>query len=133
NVGYVQAKFKKDETLAKRLREDYLNFTFAATDFAEKVSPQIFGREIPQILLIHANDLNADCLDEMLKRYEARGYRFITLDEVMHAPAYQTKDTMVSNYGPTWLVRWSQSLGLKTSFKDDPDPPKWVMDIYNQR
>jgi len=133
NVGYVNAKVKKDDALAKKLRDAYLEFNFAATDFAERVSPQIFGREIPQLLLIHANDINADCLNEMLNRYEARGYRFATLDEVMSDPAYQTKDTTVSNYGPTWFVRWGQSLGLKVSFKDDPDPPKWVMDMYNSR
>ncbi len=133
NVGYVNATLKKDEALAKKLREAYLEFTFAATDFAEKVSPQIFGHDIPQLLLLHANDINADCLDEMLKRYEARSYRFITLDEAMADPAYQTKDTLVTTGGPTWLWRWSQNLGQKISFKDDPDPPKWVTDLYNQR
>jgi peptidoglycan/xylan/chitin deacetylase (PgdA/CDA1 family) len=133
NVGYVRGKLKKDEALVKSLREAYLELTSAATDIAEKISPQIFGREIPQILLIHSNEINADCLDEMLRHYEARGYRFITLDEAMADPAYRTRDTVVSNYGPTWLWRWSQSLGLKINFKDDPDPPKWVMDLYNQR
>lgn len=133
NVGYVNAKLKRDDARAKRLRAAYLDFTFAATDFAEKVSPQIFGRDIPQLLLIHANDLNADCLEEMLTRYEARGYRFISLDEAMADPAYQTKDTLVSDRGPTWLWRWSKSLGMNISFKDDPDPPQWVMELYNQR
>lgn len=133
NVGYVNAKLKKDEELMKRLREAYLELTSAATEIAEKISPQIFGREIPQTLLIHANEINADCLDEMLRRYEGRGYRFITLDEAMADPAYQTRDTVVSTFGPTWLWRWSKSLGMNISFKDDPDPPKWVMDLYNQR
>lgn len=133
NVGYVNAKLKKDEAMVKRLRDAYLDLTFAATDIAERISPQIFGRDIPQVLLLHANDINADCLDEMLRRYAARGYRFITLDEAMRDSAYQTKDTVVSERGPTWLWRWSKSLGLSISFKDDPDPPQWVMDLYNQR
>lgn len=133
NVGYVRAKVNKNEALAKKLLDAYLDFTFAATDFAEKISPQIFGREVPQVLLLHAIDLNADCLDEMLRRYEARGYRFITLDEAMSDPAYQTKDTLVAQRGPTWLWRWSKSLGQTISFKDDPEAPQWVMDLYNQR
>lgn len=133
NVGYVNAKLNKDEATAKRLRNSYLDLTFDATAIAEKISPQIFGRDIPQVLLLHANDINADCLDEMLRRYEARGYRFITLDEAMKDPAYQTKDTLVSDRGPTWLWRWSKSLGLNISFKDDPDPPQWVLDLFNQR
>ena len=131
NVVYVRALRNKDEAMAKRLRSAYLDFTIAATEFAERFSPQIFGREIPQTLLIHANDLNADCLEEMLRRFEARGYRFISLDEAMTDPAYQTKDTYVTKYGPTWLWRWMKSKGMNLSFKDDPEPPKWVMDLYN--
>ncbi len=133
NRSYVRAKFEKNDALAKRLREAYLEFNFAATDFAEKISPQIFGRDIPQVLLLHANDLNADCLDEMLRRYEARGYRFITLDEAMADPAYQTPDTHINPRGPTWLWRWSKSLGQNISFRDDPETPQWVMELFNQR
>ena len=60
----------------------------------------------------------------------ARGYRFITLEEAMADPAYQTKDTLVSRSGPTWLWRWMKSKGMNVSFKDDPEPPQWVMDLY---
>jgi len=133
NVGYVRALRKRDAAMAKRLREAYLNFTIAATEFAERISPQIFGREITQTLLLHANDINADCLDEMLRRLAARGYRFVTLDEAMSDPAYQTKDTYVGKYGPTWLWRWMKSKGMEVSFKDDPEPPEWVMDLFRQR
>jgi peptidoglycan-N-acetylglucosamine deacetylase len=138
NVCYLRALRNKDEALAKRLREAYLNFTIAATEFAERFSPEIFGREITQTLLLHANDINADCLDEMLRRLAARGYRFVTLDEAMSDPAYQTKDTYVGKYGPTWLWRWMESKGtdskgMKVSGKDDPEPPEWVMDLFRQR
>lgn len=133
NVPYAQALQHHDEALAKRVRDAYLDLTIAATAFAEKISPEIFGHEIPQLLLVHANDINGDSLDEMLSRFEARGYRFVTLDQVMADPAYQTKDTYVSNYGPTWLFRWSKSKGLNLDFSSDPDPPKWVMDLYNSR
>ena len=133
NVGYAQALQKGDKALAKRLRDAYLDLTIAATEFAEKISPQLFGREIPQLLLIHANDINADCLDEMLQRFEERGYKFVTLDQVMADPAYATKDTYVNKYGPTWFFRWSKSKGMNLDFSGDSDPPKWVMDIYNSR
>ena len=133
NVPYAHAIQKGDTELARRLREAYLDLTFAATGFAEKISPQLFGREIPQTLLIHSNDINADCLDEMLRRFTERGYKFVTLDKVMADPAYQTKDTLVSKFGPTWFFRWSKSKGLDLDFSGDPEPPKWVMDLYNAR
>lgn len=133
NVPFAIALHQNDAALAKRVREAYLDFSMAATEFAENISQQIFGREIPQTLLIHANDINADALDALLTRFEARGYRFVTLDEVMKDPAYQTRDTWVGKMGPTWLWRWMKSKGMNVSFAADPDPPKWVMDLYNAR
>lgn len=137
NVCYVSALHNKDEATAKRVREAYLNFTIAATEFAERFSREIFGSEITQTLLVHANDITAECLDEMLGRLAGRGYRFVTLDEAMSDPAYQTKDINVSKYGPTWLWRWMaskgmNSKGMKVSGKDDPEPPDWVMDLFRK-
>ena len=133
NVPYFRALKVQDEALLKRLRDAYLDYTIAATEFAEKMAPQVFGREVPQTLLLHANDINADCLDELLKRFIARGYMFVSLDEAMADSAYQTPDTLVSSSGPTWLWRWMRSLGMDLSVKDDPEPPRWVTDLYNQR
>jgi peptidoglycan/xylan/chitin deacetylase (PgdA/CDA1 family) len=133
NVGYAHALQSGDKALAKRLRDAYLDFTIGATEFAERISPQVFGREIPQTLLIHSNTLNADTLDEMLQRFAARGYKFVSLDSVMADPAYQTKDTFVTKSGPTWLWRWMKSKGMNVDFAGDPEPPQWVMDLYNKR
>ena len=133
NVPYVEAVQKGDKALAERVRNEYLNFTIAATEFAEKISPQIFGREIPLLLIIHSNDVTADSLDEMLRRFAARGYKFVTLDKVMADPAYKTEDTYINKFGPTWFFRWAKSKGMNLDFSGDPDPPKWVMDIYNRR
>jgi len=132
NVVYVLALRDGDRTTAKRVRDDYLDFTLAATEFAERFAPKIFGREVTQTLLIHANDINADSLEEMLARFSARGYRFVSLDEAMKDPAYQTKDTLVSRYGPTWLWRWMKSTGLNIRAADDPEPPQWVVARYQK-
>ena len=33
--------------------------------------------------------------------------------------AYQTKDTLVTSFGPTWLWRWRQSLNLNHTFRGE--------------
>jgi peptidoglycan/xylan/chitin deacetylase (PgdA/CDA1 family) len=132
NRVYARALATNDGALAGKVRAEYLDFTIDVTAFAESASPKIFGREIAQTLLLHANDLNADCLDELLARYEARGYRFVTLEQAMADPAYRTPDTMVSAYGPTWLWRWRTSLGLTVSFAGDPEVPAWVTELFNR-
>jgi len=129
NGCYVRAVRKGDKATARRLRQAYLDFTIAATDAAERISVLVFGREIPQTLLVHANEINADSFDELLQRLAARKYRFVTLDEVMRDPAYQTQDTYVTKFGPSWLWRWMVSKEMKVSFKDDPEPPQWVIEL----
>lgn len=133
NVPYVEALQKGDKAFAERVRNEYLDFTIAATEFAEKISTHIFGREIPQVLIIHSNDITADALDEMLRRFAARGYKFVTLDSAMSDAAYQTQNTYITKFGPTWFFRWAKSKDLKLDFSGDPDPPKWVLDLYNRR
>jgi peptidoglycan-N-acetylglucosamine deacetylase len=130
NVGYVRSLQADDQATADRLRGTYVDFVMAATEFADRIAPQIFGRPIPQTIVLHANDITADALDQILQRLEARGYRFITLDQAMMDPAYQTKDVLVTKSGPTWLWRWTKSKGQSVSFKADPEPPQWVMDLY---
>jgi peptidoglycan/xylan/chitin deacetylase (PgdA/CDA1 family) len=131
NVAYVRSLRARDEATAGRLRAAYLDFTMAATAFAEQVAPKIFERDVPQTILLHANDINADTLDQLLTRLEGRGYRFIALDDAMKNPAYQTRDTLVTKYGPTWLWRWMKSRGQRISFEGDPEPPQWVLDMYS--
>jgi hypothetical protein len=133
NVPYVETTRSGDVRTSARLADAYVEFTFAATDFAERIASEIFGRDIPQTLLIHSNDITADSLDRLLTGFEARGYRFITLDDAMGDSAYHTRDTLVTRSGPTWLWRWMKSMGMSISFKDDPDPPTWVSELYSRR
>ena len=132
NKLFVEARKANDQPLLKRIRSAYLNHNNDVFDFFEGQSRETFGREITQILLIHANDLNADCLDEMLKRLEGRGYGFTTLDRALEDKAYETRDDFVGRVGPSWLHRWSVSMGLKMKLDQEPDPPKWVVEMYQQ-
>ena len=132
NVLYVRAQAAGDRALVNRLRDAYVELTLAATTFAENASQTLFGRRIPQTLLLHANALNAELLDTLLSRFEARGYRFITLDEAVTDAAYATPDTMVTASGPTWLWRWATTRKVRLNAKDDPEVPQWVMDAYRR-
>jgi hypothetical protein len=38
----------------------------------------------------------------------------------------------VTDFGPTWLWRWRTHLGLNVSFAGDPEPPAWVIALFNQ-
>lgn len=127
---YADARARGDGAGAARVRSAYLDHTDTMLAFYEGLSREMFGREIPQILLIHDNEINADSLAEMLDRLTARGYSFISLDTALRDEAYRTPDRFVGNFGPSWLHRWRVALGLPARMRDEPDPPKWVLDGY---
>jgi peptidoglycan/xylan/chitin deacetylase (PgdA/CDA1 family) len=133
NAVYVRAVASRDLALASRVREAYLDLTLAATAFAETAARALFKRDIPQTMLLHANVLTAESLETLLTRFEARGYRFITLDVAMLDPAYATPDTMVSAHGPTWFWRWARTLGVRLSAEGDPEVPAWVLEALKSR
>lgn len=132
NTIYVRALSRGDRALTDRVRSAYVDLTLAATAFAENASVRLFGRSIPQTLLLHANSINAELLDTLLVRLEVRGYRFITLKDAMADAAYATPDVMVTNHGPTWLWRWARTLKVRLDAKDDPEVPAWVLDAYRR-
>lgn len=130
NSVYNNAKAAKDKILAEKIRQEYLKFLDDIFPYFEQVSKKYLGYEPPQIFLIHASWINADCLDEMLDKMEKRGYKFVSMEQALSDKAYQTKDNYTGKYGISWLHRWTLSLGIKMDRKGELDPPKFIMDLY---
>ncbi len=131
NEIYVRARHARDYRTAEQVRAAYLDYTERMFEYFEGVARQDFGRDIRQVLLIHANDINADVLDALLARVAKRGYRFVTLERALQDPAYHTPDQYAGPYGISWLHRWKPALGLPLKY-NDPGPPKWVVEAYEQ-
>lgn len=130
NKVYLKAIQDKNDELTKRIRTAYLDFLDTMFDYFERRSQEYLGYEVKQIFLIHANELNAACLDEMIQKLKKRGYAFITLDQALQDTAYQIKDDYVGQLGISWLHRWTISLGIKMNNRDEPDPPQFILDLY---
>ena len=127
-----QATEKKDKKLAARAKKEYLEYADTSFDYSEGLSRSLFGREIPQTLLIHDNQLNSECLDALLTKIEKRGYKFVSLDQVLSDPAYATADNYVGATGISWLLRWRLAFGQKPNFEQGPEPPAWANTIFEQ-
>ena len=122
---------KKDEQLARKIRSAYLDHMNAAFDYYEAAARSLFHRDIPQILLIHDSELNAECLDDVLTNLERRGYRFVPLGEALADAAYTTPDLFIGPQGISWLSRWKLSFG-QSPWNSDPDPPAWIVKMSNE-
>jgi len=121
-----------DSARRARIEATYRAFFDTTMAYGEKVARETFGREIPQVLLLHANRLNARNLGWILSRLEARGYHFVALREALRDPAYATPDGYVGRWGISWLDRWRMGMGLHSLLRSSPDPPRWVLDDYRR-
>ena len=110
-----------------RIAGEYLAYMERVVAYYERQSSSLLGREIPQVLLLHASALNAATLDRLLGMLVARGYAFAALDEVVSDPAYRSRDTYTGPAGITWLHRWALTAGRRgADFAGEPVVPEWI-------
>jgi peptidoglycan-N-acetylglucosamine deacetylase len=118
---------RKDAASLDRLRAEYLSYTASEIDYYTRLHRQVFGHEIPHVMLLHANHLNEAVIDQILQLFEQRRYRFVTLDAAQSDPAYRIPDTFATQYGHMWGYRWAKERGVKVDGKLEPEPPAWVL------
>lgn len=102
-AGYTRARLAGRSEEAKRYARGWALDLQEATLSAEALSRELFAREPPQVVLLHANALAAEQLHLYLEWLRARGYRFITLAEALEDPAY---DEAVTRLAPTGESHW---------------------------
>lgn len=127
---YVMAKNRGDSEIMKRVAETYIPYMEQMFLFFEKKSVELFGYEIPQILLIHANELNLDYFDKLAAMMKSRNYQFIALTEALEDKAYQEPETYVGSKGVSWLHRWTYSRG--GAIKGEPAEPDWLNEQWEK-
>jgi peptidoglycan/xylan/chitin deacetylase (PgdA/CDA1 family) len=127
---YGEALKRKDTPLAEKVKAAYVPYMESVIAFFEERSKEVAGHEIAQTLLIHASQLNADSMPDLLAMFRRRGYRFISLGEALKDDAYRMKENYTGTGGFSWIHRWSQYLGMPG--RGEPDEPKWIADEYRR-
>jgi peptidoglycan/xylan/chitin deacetylase (PgdA/CDA1 family) len=126
--AYANALVRNDASLAERIAGAYVPYMEAKFDYFERQSRALFGREIPQVLLLHANSLNADHFPELARMMKARGYSFVALEEALADEAYRSPDSYAGGNGITWLHRWALTRDRALVLPGEPKTPAWVLE-----
>jgi len=126
NGDYLFAAAYTRPEFRDRARAEYIPYMESIVAFFERRSIEVVGTEFPQILLIHANQLNADEMPELLGMFRRRGYEFVSLDQALADAAYALPDEYVGPGGFSWIHRWSMTRGMAPSA--EPEPPAWVVE-----
>jgi hypothetical protein len=127
---YANALKAGDPETARKAAEAFLKYMDTVFDFHEGLSQSLFGRPIRQVLLLHANELNADYSGRLFERLRQRHYEFVTLARALEDPAYGSPDAYVGRFGISWLHHWEQTMGRPRT--GAPDPPPWVSEAYEK-
>jgi peptidoglycan/xylan/chitin deacetylase (PgdA/CDA1 family) len=123
-AAYASALRRGNTATAVRIAEDYLRYVEQVFTFFEDVSRRVTGREIPQILLLHANTLNADRFDALAEALRHRGYRFVSVAQALEDPVYRLRDEFVGTPANSWFNHWEVTAGRPPV--PTPKPPEWV-------
>jgi peptidoglycan/xylan/chitin deacetylase (PgdA/CDA1 family) len=123
---YEDARKRNDTALQQQIVKDYLAYHDAVFACFEQLSAKIVGYEPKQILLLHASNLEADHIGELLDVLRKRGYRFITLADALSDSAYSLPDTYVGEEGTGWIDHWAITQGKIP--QGGPVFPQWVID-----
>jgi peptidoglycan/xylan/chitin deacetylase (PgdA/CDA1 family) len=117
-------------TRAAQTAEAYLVYMQAVFEFQEKLSGSLFGRPIRHVLLLHANELNADHSGRLFANLRKRGYTLVPLARALEDPAYLSPDEYVGRWGISWMHHWELTMGRPRT--GSPDPPSWVSEAYEK-
>jgi peptidoglycan/xylan/chitin deacetylase (PgdA/CDA1 family) len=128
-AAYSKAAARGDKPAMRRIADAYLRFTEQVFEYSEKLSLALFRREIRQVVLLHANALNADQFDALARMMGKRGYSFISLDAALEDEAYRSADAYTGEHALNWLDRWAVTRGVKSAenvLDDYPEVPAFV-------
>ncbi len=123
---YEDARKRGDTSLQQELTRSYLSYSDEMFAYTEQLAKQTIGYEPKQILLLHANQLEADHIGELLEVMRKRGYHFITLEDALSDQAYGLPDTFIGEEGSGWIDHWAVTLGKPP--QGAPVFPQWVID-----
>ena len=110
---------------AEKIKQAYLEYVNPGFESAERISRELLGYELPQILLIHCSELNSVTLRDSIARMRKRGYTFVTLEEAMKDPAYQRPDNFTGP-GGSWLEHLGEAMGKPVKEDMESGIPQWI-------
>jgi peptidoglycan/xylan/chitin deacetylase (PgdA/CDA1 family) len=121
---YDEAMKRNDAETMKRVGEEYVPYMESMFEFYEKLSVDVVGYEVPQVLMLSASKLNAVYLEDLVQMLKRRNYSFVSLDAAIKDKAYQQPDKYTGPVGISWLQRWAITKGM--GFRKEPPLPPFM-------
>jgi peptidoglycan/xylan/chitin deacetylase (PgdA/CDA1 family) len=102
---WVEARRADDEAALRDISEDYLAALRISVRHHERTGDRLFGRDLPQILLLHANEVGAANWDRLFAWLTQTGHRFVSADALLRDPVFDEPHEFV---GPAGYGLWDR-------------------------
>ena len=112
NEPYVRCLAKGDKGAVARLEQAYLDGARENARGFRTLSRALYGRDIPYVLLMHIGAFDAHMLPRLIALYRKEGFRFTTLPEAEHDPAYASDVDPSRPPEPVGLVAKARAKGI---------------------
>ncbi|WP_374470656.1 polysaccharide deacetylase family protein [Phenylobacterium sp.] len=112
NGAYARCLAKGDTAEVARLEAGFLAAADDSLTRAKAMSRQLYGREIPLVLLMHVGAFDARMLPRLLALYRERGVRLVSLPEAMADPFYKDELKAAGTPAPATLEDAFAARGL---------------------
>jgi beta-lactamase regulating signal transducer with metallopeptidase domain len=129
--AYTDALRREDEKAQALIRAEYVPYMERMFEFVEAYSREVVGREFPQVLMLTAGALNADCFEDLARMMKKRGYKFVTMEEATRDEAYRLPDNYTGVRGDSWIARWAVTKGLPYKDSEENLPP-FMQDYFTE-
>jgi peptidoglycan/xylan/chitin deacetylase (PgdA/CDA1 family) len=131
SYAYDMARNDNDVNTMKEIREAYIDYMGRMFDHYEAYSAQMFGRDIPQTMVLTPSRLITDTADEFFTLVSKRGYSFVTMEEAQRDPAYETRENFTGEAGVSWFERWQMAKGRP--LLKEPEVDSAVQKIWDEK
>jgi peptidoglycan/xylan/chitin deacetylase (PgdA/CDA1 family) len=121
NDAYCRCQAKKDEAAIAKLKQSYLEAAADDITLGREEEQLVFGREIPDVMLLHETPFTTLMLPDLLDLLRKQGFSFESLAQVESDTAYAEDPDAGSESGGTFQGQFMDSRRLPYPLVK-PDP-----------
>ena len=90
NDPYARCTATGDTAALQYLHDSYLQVADQYIGIGRGLSQQLFGKDIPYVLLMHLGAFDAKMLPELLALYRSKGFKFVDMPKALKDKHYRT-------------------------------------------
>jgi peptidoglycan/xylan/chitin deacetylase (PgdA/CDA1 family) len=120
---YDEAVMKGDLAEARRIRQEYVDYTAKCVVWYREAALELLGRRPALVFLLHGSRINADSIDDLADILRHNGLKAVSLQRAMRDKAYAIRDDRPDTAGDEWLSRWAELLHRPLPWASFPEPP----------